>query len=231
VRSIDEAGRFHSEPRAGGSPVTLPDPIGDAVRWIVGGGLLAYPTETVWGIGAEARSEAALGRLRAWKGRERDNPVAVLIESPEAALDAGFDLSPAARQLAERFWPGPLMVIVRGPGGLAAGVAREDGGVGLRCSSHPLATALARRLRRESGGLLTTTSLNLAGEPAARTVGEAQVLCGNAEDEPLMIPLAGGEAGGGTASTVVDTCESPPRVLRWGATPRVDLEPVLEALS
>jgi L-threonylcarbamoyladenylate synthase len=211
--------------------VTLPDPIGDAVRWIAGGGLLAYPTETVWGLGADARSQEALGRLRTWKGRERNNPVAVLVESPEAALEAGFELSPAARRLAQRFWPGPLTVIVRGPGGLADGVAREDGCVGLRCSSHPLATALARRLRRETGGLLTTTSLNHAGEPAARTVGEARALCGDAEDEPLMIPLDGGEAGGDTASTVVDTCESPPRVLRWGATRRIDLEPVLEALS
>ena len=211
--------------------MTLPDPIGDAVRWIMGGGLLAYPTETVWGLGAEAGSEAALARLRTWKGRERDNPVAVLVESVEAALDAGFELSPAAQRLAERFWPGPLTVIVKGPGGLAEGIAREDGGVGLRCSSHPLASALARRLRRESGGLLTSTSLNHAGEPAARTFEEARALCGNAEGEPLMIPLDGGEAGGDAASTVVDTCETPPRVLRWGATRRIDLEPVLEALS
>ncbi len=211
--------------------MTLPDPIGEALRWICGGGLLAYPTETVWGLGADARSDSALARLRAWKGREAHSPVAILVENLETAVEAGFELSPAARRLANRFWPGPLTLVVKGPGGLADGVAREDGAVGLRCSSHPLAILLARRLRRESGGFLTATSLNHAGEPAARNVDEARALCGDAEEEPRMMPLEGGEVGDDAASTVVDVTGNPPRVLRSGAIPATDLEPVLEELS
>jgi len=209
----------------------LPDPIGDALRRIQEEGLLAYPTETVWGLGADAGSEPALARLRAWKGRGEDAPVAVLVESIEAAREAGFVITPEAERLASRFWPGPLTLIVEGPHGLAAGVARADGAVGLRCSSHPLATALAKRLRRERGRLLTSTSLNHTGEPPARTLDEAMALCGRAQGEPLLIPVAGGEAGGESASTVVDATEQPPRVLRWGAVRESELEPMLEDLS
>jgi L-threonylcarbamoyladenylate synthase len=211
--------------------VTLPDPIGEALAWIASGGLLAYPTETVWGLGADARSAVAMERLRSWKGRGEDHPVSVLVESLEVANEAGFVLTPTAQRLASRFWPGPLTLIVPGPGGFAPGIARDDGAVGLRCSSHPLAAALARRLRRESGSFLTTTSLNRSGEPAARTIVEARLLAGSGEDEPHMIPFDGGEAGGDTASTVVDATVDPPRVLRWGAVGPTDLEPVLEGRS
>jgi len=211
--------------------LNLPDPIGEALRWIDGGGLLAYPTETVWGLGVDAASAQALARLREWKGRDEDHPVAILVESAEAALEAGFELSPVARRLAGRCWPGPLTLIVKGPGGLAEGVARPDGAVGLRCSSHPLAVALSRRLRRERGAFLTSTSLNHSGDPPARTVAEARSLCGSAAGEPLLIPVEGGEAGGGQASTVIDVSEDPPRVLRWGAVAREDLASVLEELQ
>lgn len=212
------------------SETSLPDPIGEAVRWVGDDGLLAYPTETVWGLGADAVSEPALARLRAWKGRGLDSPVAVLVESVDAAREAGFDLGAAAERLAYRFWPGPLTLVVRGPDGFATGVAREDGAVGLRCSSHPLAVALARRLRREGGRLLTSTSLNHSGEPPARTVDEARALCGRDAHEPRLIPVEGGEAGGEVASTVVDATGDAPRVLRWGAVSAEDLEPVLEEL-
>jgi L-threonylcarbamoyladenylate synthase len=211
--------------------LNLPDPIGEALRWIDGGGLLAYPTETVWGLGVDAASAQGLVRLREWKGRDEDHPVAVLVESMETALEAGFEFSPAARRLASRFWPGPLTLIVKGPGGLADGVARPDGAVGLRCSSHPLAVALSRRLRQERGAFLTSTSLNHSGDPPARTLVEARSLCGHTAGEPLLIPVEGGEAGGGQASTVIDLTEDPPRVLRWGAVAQDELELVLDQLQ
>jgi L-threonylcarbamoyladenylate synthase len=198
---------------------------------VTGGGLLAYPTETVWGLGVDAASDQALERLRDWKGRGGTTPVAVLVESIDAAREAGFELGDGAVTLAERFWPGPLTLVVRGPGGLARGVARGDGAVGLRCSSHPLAGVLARRLRRECQVFLTSTSLNHSGEPPASTLEEARALCGGGDEEPLLLPVDGCESGGDAASTVIDTTESPPRVLRWGALRREELEPVLAELA
>ena len=83
----------------------MPDPIGQAARRLASGGLLAYPTETSWGLGADARSAEALERLRRWKRRQAREPVALLVENAEMALELGFQLGPAARRLAEASSP------------------------------------------------------------------------------------------------------------------------------
>jgi L-threonylcarbamoyladenylate synthase len=211
--------------------MTIPDPLGDAARWIGGGGLLAYPTETVWGLGADAGSREALARLRRWKARESVVPLAVLVEGVEAAERQGFDLSGPAQSLAEAFWPGPLTLVVPSRRSLLPGVARRDGAVGLRCSAHPLAQALARRLAREGVGPVTATSLNRTGTPPARTLAEARAACDGSADAPRLLAVEGAEAGGDAESTVVDLTESPPRVLRWGAIDAEVLTPLLEGLG
>ncbi len=212
------------------------DPLGQAARWVKGGGLLAYPTETVWGLAADASSEAAVLRLRRWKGRDADAPVSVLIENVEAAEAQGASFPGSARRLADAFWPGPLTLIVPAERRFAAGVARADGAVGLRCSSHPLAGALARRLDREGAGPLTATSLNRSGEPAAANREAARVCCGLAQnasmlgrgdDEPRLLDIDGAECGAEEPTTVIDATEEPPRVLRWGAIDRRALQPLL----
>jgi tRNA threonylcarbamoyl adenosine modification protein (Sua5/YciO/YrdC/YwlC family) len=206
----------------------IADPIGQATRWLASGGMLAYPTETVWGLGADALSEAAVARLLGWKGRGSDDPLALLVESRLEAEAAGFELGEAAIGLAERFWPGPLTLVVRTARRFAAGVAREDGAVGLRCSLHPLAAALARRLRRDGVGPITATSLNRSGEPPARSIAEARALCdGDDAELPRLIAVEGAEAGGDAPSTVVDATGEVPRVLRWGAVVQDDLVPLL----
>jgi len=204
-----------------------PDPLGQALRWLRGGGLVAYPTETVWGLAADSDSEPGMQRLARWKRRANGDPVAILVEGVEGAEALGCELPPAARRLAAAHWPGPLTLVVRCGHRFAEGVARADGAVGLRCSSHPLALALARRARREGVGALTATSLNRHGEPPARSRDEAQRLCGDG-DAPRLLAVEGAEAGGDAASTVVDATVEPPRVLRWGAIVRDDLEPLLE---
>jgi L-threonylcarbamoyladenylate synthase len=208
--------------------MTLPDPIGDAVRRLRQGGLIAYPTETVWGLAADATSELGIARLRTWKGRHASEPTAVLVASAEAAVALGFELSAAARRLARSFWPGPLTLVVASRRRFAPGVARQDGAVGLRCSSHPLAAALVRRVVREGVGPVTATSLNRSGQPPARSAREAAELCGDRPEVPHLIDLEGAEAGGDAESTVIDTTQDPPRVLRWGAVPRADVEPLVE---
>jgi L-threonylcarbamoyladenylate synthase len=208
----------------------IPDPLGQAVRWLAAGGLVAYPTETVWGIAAAADSAPGMERLRSWKRREEGEPVAILVEGVAEAEALGCELGPAARRLAAAHWPGPLTLVVPCRRRFAHGVARADGAVGLRCSSHPLAAALARRARREGVGPLTATSLNRHGEPSARAVDEARRLCSGTE-APRLLEVEGAEAGGDAASTVVDVTGERPRVLRWGAIPRDEVEPVLQGLA
>jgi L-threonylcarbamoyladenylate synthase len=212
----------------------LPDPLGEAAGWLREGGLLAYPTETVWGLGADASSEQGLARLRLWKGRELEAPISVLVQDADAARELGFELGSAAAELASRFWPGPLTLVVPSPPELelAAGIAREDGAVGLRCSSHPLAAALARRAGREGVGPITATSLNRAGSDPARSLLDARSLChSDASEEPHLIGVEGAEAGGDEASTVVDLTAEEPRVLRWGAVKEEELAPLLRELG
>jgi len=208
----------------------IEDPLGDAVRWVRDGGMLAYPTETVWGLGVDAASERALGRLQRWKEREAAAPVSILIADPAALEGLEFAVGPAARRLAAEFWPGPLTLVLHGRRRFARGVARSDGAVGVRCSAHPLAAALARRLASEGVGPLTSTSLNRSGAPPARTREEASVACRDGAEWLRLLAVEGAEAGGACASTVVDLTAAVPTVLRWGLLPKPVLEPVLKEL-
>jgi L-threonylcarbamoyladenylate synthase len=200
----------------------------EAAARVAAGGLVAYPTETVWGLGADARSEAAVARLRRFKGREADQPMAVLVAGPEALAALGAALGPAAQRLAARFWPGPLTLILPCTARLATGVARADGAVGFRCSPHPVARALAEALAARGVCPVTATSLNPTGAPPARTRAEAEALCaapggsGPARmdgEAPSGLPalVAGEEAGGAEPSSVVDATGEAPLLLREGA--------------
>jgi tRNA A37 threonylcarbamoyladenosine synthetase subunit TsaC/SUA5/YrdC len=158
----------------------------------------------------------------------------VLVRDADAARELGFELGAAGSELASRFWPGPLTLVVssRPELELAAGIAREDGAVGLRCSSHPLAAALARRAGQEGVGPITATSLNRAGADPACSLVDARSLCHpDASDEPHLIGVEGAEAGGDEASTVVDVTANEPRVLRWGAVKEDQLAPLLRELG
>ncbi|MGH0032099.1 MAG: L-threonylcarbamoyladenylate synthase [Myxococcota bacterium] len=198
----------------------------DAADWLAGGGLLAYPTETVWGLGADARSDAAVERLRRFKGRGDDAPISILVDDRDSLPALGFDPSPLACALADRYWPGPLTLVLPCAGGFAKGVARDDGAVGVRCSPHPAAAALAGRLAARGVGPVTATSLNRTGEPAARSRREARALCDDGDDAPRLLDVDD-DAGQGRESTVLDLCASPPRVLRWGAIEEDDLNRAL----
>ncbi len=187
---------------------------------------VAYPTETLYGLGADVGSERAIAALLAWKGRGAAQPLSVLVPSV-ASLDAlGISLPPPGRALAQAFWPGPLTLVLPGRRRFAAGVARADGAIGVRCSSHPTAAALAARLARE-GITITATSLNRTGEPPARTRAEARAICGSGADAPLLLDDSGVPEPAGVASTVVDLTAPSPRLLREGAVSRAALERAL----
>ena len=204
------------------------DPLTRAARVLSEGQLLAYPTETVWGLGADARSEDAIDRLLRWKGRGGDAPISILVDDPERLPALGFHPSDAVRRLTEHFWPGPLTIVMPCAPGFARGVARDDGAVGVRCSSHPLAAALARRVADAGVGPITSTSLNRTGRPPARDRREADAVCGPGDAGPQLLEISGAEALGDAPSTVVDVTGPRPQVIRWGALPPPVLDPILK---
>ena len=208
----------------------IPDPIGEAVDRVRKGGLLAYPTETVWGLAADAGSAPALDGLRRFKGRDPGAPIAILVTDVDHLTALGLETSAVARRLAAAFWPGPLTLVLSGPAGALGGIARDDGAVGTRCSCHPLAAAFARRLRAEEVGPVTATSLNRSGTPPARSAEEARDLC-DAPGGPALIGVEGVECGGDRPSTVIDATGGGARVLRYGAIGRAEIEPLLREIG
>jgi len=211
--------------------VTPDDPIGAAVDWLRAGRLLGYPTETVWGLGADACSVAAIDRLRKWKGQRESAPLSILIADPDSLEPLGFEFNELARRLAAAFWPGPLALVMNCRGRFAPAVPRHDGAVGVRCSSHPIGAALARRLAAEGVGPITSTSLNRSGGTPAVTREQARELCGADPERTRLLAVEGAEAGGGGESTVIDTTGPELVVLRWGALAKPDLASVLESLE
>jgi len=123
--------------------MTLTAPISEALDRLADRGLVAYPTETVWGLGALARSAQAVGTLRAWKGRGAAHAISVLVGNSAAIESGGFVVDDRVRRLAAAFWPGPLTIVLRCREIYAPGIANADGAIGVRCSPHPVASALA----------------------------------------------------------------------------------------
>ena len=206
------------------------DPLEQAVAALEAAGLVAFPTETVWGLAADATSEPALERLRAWKGREARRPIAILVESIASLAALDFELGPLALRLAGAFWPGPLCLVLRCHRTFASGIARADGAVGVRCSSHPVASALASALAKRGVGPVTATSLNPSGAAPARTREAARACCGDELALPRLLDLGGADAFGGPPSTVVDATGERPVVLRAGAIGCEAIEPEVEEL-
>lgn len=170
--------------------------------------LVVYPTETFYGLGADAASPRALERLFAIKRREPGKPVALIVADLAMARQIVVEIPAAALRLADAFWPGPLTMVMPARAGIHAGLLGRDGGVGLRVSSHPIAHELVRRLGRP----LTATSANLAGEPPANTVEQARAAFG----DKVAVYLEGGRLGLTAASTVVAFNGSRSNVLRAG---------------
>jgi L-threonylcarbamoyladenylate synthase len=192
--------------------------VGRAVAALDAGGLLIYPTDTLYAIGGRALDAAAAGKVRAAKGRDV-KPLPVVAADLDQVTTLVTDLPAAALRLAESFWPGPLTVILASRGDVPDEVTAGTGTVAVRVP----ALALARRLCRAAGPLIST-SANLAGAPAPRTCREAVAGVGAA----AVLALDAGP-GRPVASTIVDlTCE-PPRLVRPGAVPWGDVLASLQA--
>jgi L-threonylcarbamoyladenylate synthase len=188
-------------------------------RHLRAGGLLAYPTETVYGLGSRARADdvEALTRL---KGRVAGKPFLLLIAHRRMAEAAGLLFTPAANALAEMFWPGPLTLILPGGGGLPDTLRGPEGGIAVRWTSHRAMAELIGDL----GEPLTSTSANRPGGPTAPGVGAIVALFGAAVEAGQLLVLDGGVLGNVPPSTVVDCTAPAPRIVREGALPRGELQ-------
>ena len=200
---------------------TAPAEISDAVRILRTGGLVAIPTETVYGLAADASNAAAIRHLYAVKGRPPGHPVIVHIAGIEAMPRWAARIPDDARRLAEAFWPGPLTLILSRT---SAAVDEVTGGlntVGLRVPNHPLALAL---LRAFDGGL-AAPSANRFGKVSPTTAGDVRADLGNAVD----LILDGGPCEVGVESTIVDCSEDGalPVILRPGGVTAEQIETVL----
>jgi len=181
-----------------------------AAHCLIQGEVVAYPTETVYGLGADASSSAALDRLFQLKGRERGRALSVMVPDLEGLARLAPDLSEAARRLCHRFWPGPLTLVVPVSADELSAVASPHG-VGFRCSTHPAAQALARAFSRP----VVSTSCNRSGSPPCRDPEQVRQVFGGA------LPVLRGEPAGGLAPSTVVAVEKGGRteLLREGAIP------------
>jgi len=179
------------------------------------GGIIAYPTDTFYGLGADPGNPAAVRRLFEIKGRRTDQPILLLLSDAGEVNNWAAGVTPQASVLMKRFWPGPLTLVFKAKAGVLPELTAGTGTIGLRVPGNGLTLELLRSL----GRVLTGTSANLSGRPSLRTAREAAEALG-----PLVdLVLDGGETTGGKPSTVVDVSADAPRVLREGAVPSRDI--------
>jgi tRNA threonylcarbamoyl adenosine modification protein (Sua5/YciO/YrdC/YwlC family) len=189
-----------------------------AIEALQRGEVIAYPTDTLYGLGADPRQTRAVDRLFRIKGRAAQHGVPLIAGSVEQALKVGRFNARASR-LAAAFWPGPLTIVVTGSIDLAEGVG-QAGTVAVRVPDHAVARALAIGL----GFPITSTSANRTGAPPATTAREVTDEIG----DRVSVIVDSGAARGGSPSTIVDLVAGTPRLVRAGAVP---WERVLESLE
>ena len=183
------------------------------------GGVVAFPTETYYGLAVDPFNQAALTRLFALKGRSPDKPVLLIVDNPSQLETLVAEIPPPFPLLMERFWPGPLTLVFPGAASLPALLTGNLGTIGVRVSSHPV----ARQLVRAFGRPITATSANLSGHSPA--VGVSGV-CSQLGLEVEAV-LDGGETPGGQGSTLLGYQEGKVYLLRAGVISFVEIEAVL----
>ena len=192
--------------------------IASAISALKSGGLVVLPTDTVYGIGADAFDSAAVAALLAAKGRGRDMPVPVLVGSWHTIDGLVYSVPPAARELIRAFWPGALSLVVRQAPSLQWDLGDANGTVMLRMPLHPVAIEVLREV-----GPMAVSSANVSGRPAAVTAADAR----NQLGDLVEVYLEAGTSQRQAASTIVDLTSAQPRVLREGPVSAAAIAEVL----
>ncbi len=190
--------------------------LGRAVEALRSGEVIVFPTETFYGLGANALDEKAVQRVATLKGRDVKNPIALIIADMDMIKEVATNPPPIAERLMQRFWPGPLTLVLPAKKGLSPLLCNPHGGIGVRVSSHPIASALVRGL----GHPITATSANPSGTEPARTIAQAQAYFAN----KLKIFIDAGELTGQKESTVVECHGDQYNMIREGEISSQELD-------
>jgi L-threonylcarbamoyladenylate synthase len=191
-----------------------------AAEIIAHGGIIAYPTETFYGLGADATNEKAIQKIFAIKGRNFKNPISLIIGQTDNIYPLVQDVPQTAQKLMTAFWPGALTIVFLAANNVSPLLTAGSGKIGLRVSSHPGAQGIIQRLKRP----LTATSANLTGAPECTRASEVAEQIGDKID--AIIDL--GNTPGTKGSTIVDVTCTPVAILREGAISRKIIEKYID---
>ena len=187
-----------------------------AVAALRRGEIIVFPTETLYGLGADALNLTAVEKIFALKGRDSANPIPLLVADRRMLDTLVAEVPPLAEKLMASFWPGPLTIVLPARKNIPGPLLNSTGGVGVRISSQPIARELIKQLGRP----LTATSANPSGKPGARTVGEAKSYFIGKID----IFINGGQLPSKTGSTVIEITKDSLAIIRSGEISRAKLQ-------
>ncbi|HEY3043814.1 MAG TPA: L-threonylcarbamoyladenylate synthase [Vicinamibacterales bacterium] len=187
------------------------DALEEAAKWIRNGGLVALPTDTLYGLGADPFRREAVARVFTVKGRAGGSALPLIAADVDQIAERLGPLSALAERLAAKFWPGPLTLLLSAPAALARDVTGGTGRIGVRVPANAVARAICRAADRP----ITATSANRSGQPATADPAEVERTLG--EDVDLLIDA--GPTPGGEPSTIVDVTGPTPQLVRAGAIP------------
>jgi len=194
------------------------DAIDEAATWILSGGIVALPTDTLYGLAVTPFRSDAVARIFSVKGRSAERALPLIAaDAPQVVMHLG-PLTPMGERLAAGFWPGPLTIVVPAPASLVREVT-ADGAVGVRVPASDIARAIARAC----GQPITATSANISGQPATSEPDDVERTLGHGID--LLIDA--GPTPGGPPSTIVDVTGPEPRLIRAGAIPWEEIQACL----
>jgi len=190
-----------------------------AVAALKRGDVIVFPTETLYGLGADALDSAAVEKVFQLKDRDANNPIPVLVADRKMLFSLVDTVPPLAERLIARFWPGPLTLVFPGRNDIPRPLVNANGGIGVRISSQPIATRLVSALGRPT----TATSVNPSGQPPARTIEQAKKFFAGRID----VFVDGGELASKTGSTVVEILGEGLKIIRAGDIHKSELEELL----
>ena len=205
------------------TPNEAPENLASAVEALKRGHVIVFPTETLYGLGADALNEAAVEKVFQLKGRDSHNPIPVLVANQGMLETLVAKVPTSAQRLIDQYWPGPLTLVLPGRMNIPKYLCNASGGVGVRISSQPIATLLVNGLGRP----LTATSANPSGKEPARTLQQTK----NYFTNRVVIFVEGGTLTSKSGSTVVEVMEDSIRIIREGEINAYELRQVLGAAT
>ena len=191
-----------------------------AAEILASGGIIAYPTETFYGLGADATNEKAIQKIFAIKGRDFKNPVSLIISQTDDIYPLVQDVPQTAKTLIAAFWPGALTIVFFAANKVSPLLTAGSGKIALRVSSHPGARGIVQKLKRP----LTATSANLTGAPECVSAADVALQLGDKIDTIIDLENTPGTKG----STIIDVTCTPPVILREGAISREIIEKYID---